>query len=565
MSRPYWVLSTHTAHEDQTMNDNGALLKHAQLVLGLREPTAYPHPADAIEVIETHISSVVLAGEFAYKLKKPVNLGFVDFSSLERRRHYCEEEIRLNRRGAPSLYLDVVPITGDIDHPHAGPAPGPILEYAVRMRRFGENARLDRLARAGRLSATHIDRLATSVAAYHEQCEVAPAGRGFGSPQLILRWASENLADLEQAALAPAQARRIKELRNWTQDEFARRAALFELRRNTGRVRECHGDLHLGNIVLLDDTPVPFDCIEFNDELRYIDVVNDVAFAFMDLIDHGLATLAWRFLGAYLECVGDYEGLGTLRFYAVYRALVRAKIALIRHSQPDTPVAEKAADWAALDRYVKVAHALAKPVAPQLIATCGVTASGKTTVAQVLLEQLGAVRLRSDLERKRLYSIAATDHSSSLASVGGGLYDAAATQRTYDRLAVLASVVLDAGITAIVDASFLEQSHRQMFRELANARAVRFTIIECDAPPATLRSRLVQRLAQGSDASDATARVLAHQLATRQALTAAERALAVRLDTDTEPARLLTRCIWLARRLKGDSRRKEKTGMTAAC
>lgn len=537
-----------------------ALTEHAALVQALRDPTAYPHPTGQVEVIETHISSVLLAGEFAYKVKKPVNLGFVDFSSLKRRRHFCEEEIRLNRRGAPSLYLEVVPITGSVSNPRMGQGAGAAIEYAVKMRRFAAGSRLDCLARTRGLSSVHIDRLAASVAAYHRQCVPAPAGSVFGSPELILRWAIENLAELEQARLPPSDARRIQELRAWTQAEFERRAPVFKQRRRAGRVRECHGDLHLGNIVLLDDAPMPFDCIEFNDELRYIDVVNDVAFTFMDLIDHDLVPMAWRFLGGYLEHVGDYEGLATLRFYAVYRALVRAKIALIRGAQPDTPAAEKAADSSALSRYVKVAQSLAKPRPPQLLLTCGVTGSGKTTVAQVLLEQLGAVRVRSDLERKRLHGVAATSHIGALASVGGGIYGSAATELTYARLYSAASAILDAGITAIVDATFLKRSQRQMFRDLAQACGVRFSIVECVASPATLGARVVQRLAQGGDASDATPQVLAHQLAEREPLSAEEQAQAIRFDTDTERSRLEARCISLARKLRSGAVRATQIG-----
>jgi len=422
------------------MNETRALKDHAALVKALHDPGAYPHPVEAVELIETHISSVLLAGEFAYKLKKPVDLGFVDFASLERRKHFCEEELRLNRRGAPSLYLEVVPITGDVDNPHVGPGPGNTIEYAVRMHRFAASARLDHVARGGLLTRAHVDLLASSVAAYHEHCEAAPAGTEFGSPELILRWASDNLDDLAGAQLTQVDSRRVRELRAWTQEEFERRAPVFAQRRKFGRVRECHGDLHLGNIVLLNGIPVPFDCIEFNQELRFIDVMNDVAFAFMDLIDHGLAPFAWRFLGDYLERVGDYEGLATLRFYAVYRALVRAKIALIRRAQPGTPLEEKTADWASVVRYIKVAHLIARASTPHLILTCGVTGSGKTTVAQVLLEQLGGVRLRSDLERKRLHGVASTNHLAALKAVGEGMYATAATEQTYARLRSLASV-----------------------------------------------------------------------------------------------------------------------------
>jgi hypothetical protein len=533
------------------MNQAGALADHAALVAALRAAAAYPHPVGTIEVIETHISSVLLAGEHAYKLKKPVNFGFVDFSTLERRRRFCEEELRLNRRGAPQLYLDVVPITGSRRDPRIGPAGAEGFEYAVHMRRFDDEARLDRVARAGGLTRGHVDRLAANIAAYHAQSAPAPGGSVYGAPDLVWRWADENLGSLERARLGPADAARIRELRDWTRTEFERRAGLFEQRRAAGHVRECHGDLHLGNLVLLDGAPLPFDCIEFNDELRYIDVVNDVAFAFMDLIDHDLAPLAWRFLGGYCERSGDYEGLATLRFYAVYRALVRAKIALLRGRQEGTPPDEQAADTEALNRYVEVARGLSFPPKPQLVLMSGVTASGKSTVAALLAEQLGAVRLRSDLERKRLFRIAPADHAGAGSGPGGGIYTAGATQRTYARLALLAGTLLDAGITPIVDATFLRRDQRQAFRDLARDRGVPAVIVACAAGPGALQARVAERLARGGDPSDATQEVLDRQLALREPLSVDEQSCAMQVDTGTAPAELEARCRQVALALAG--------------
>jgi len=197
--------------------------------------------------------------------------------------------------------------------------------------------------------------------------------------------------------------------------------------------------------------------------------------------------------------------------------------------------------------------------------TCGVTGSGNTTVAQVLSEQLGAVRVRSDLERKRVYGVAATDHFAVVTSIGDGLYDATATERTYARLHALACTILDAGTTAIVDASFLQRAHRQVFLDLARARGVQFSIVECVAPPATLRARIAQRMAQGDDASDATLEVLAHQLGTRESLSSEEQAFAIQMDTDVEPAILETHCIGLSRKLKSDVARGARVGLTTAC
>lgn len=528
------------------VEDKLALAIHAERVEALRDPAAYPHPVAGVETIETHISTVLLAGDYAYKLKKPVNLGFADFSTIERRRRFCEEEIRLNRRGAPQLYLDVVPVTGrPAGGPRAvrlgsatGPADGPVLDYAVRMRRFAAGARLDQVARAGRLTPEHIDQLAEAIAAYHDASAPAPSAGDFGSAAQVCRWADDNLAALGQARLEDSDTQRVRDLRAWTAAEFERRAALFDRRRAGGFVRECHGDLHLGNIVLLDGRPVLFDCIEFNDELRFIDVASDIAFAFMDLIDYGMALLAWRLLGRWLELTGDYEGLGTLRFYAVYRALVRAKIAVIRRGQASMAPGERAGVAAELHRYLDVAAGLAHPPAPQLVLTCGVTGSGKSTVAQQLAERIGAVRVRSDLERKRLHAMRPTDRAGAAGGVGAGLYAQDETARTYARLRDLAGAILDAGFTVIVDATFLRRGQRDAFAGLARERGARLRIVECVAAVATLRSRVVARLAAGADPSDATPEVLAHQLQSAEPLTPAEQASALRVDTDRTPLML---------------------------
>jgi hypothetical protein len=508
------------------------LAQHAALVAGLRDPAAWPHATADIEAIETHISTVLLAGEFAYKIKKPVNLGFADFSTLALRRRYCEEEIRLNRRAAPDLYLDVVAITGTLERPRiGGGAADPILDYAVRMRRFADGARLDRVARAGRLTPAHIDRLAAAIAALHGRCEPAPPGSDYGTPAEIGRWATENLATLAAGDAGPAQAA-IRRLQQWTARELQRRSPSMAARRAGGHVRECHGDLHLGNLVLIDGNPLPFDCIEFNDRLRFIDVINDVAFTFMDLVDHGLPALAWRLMDAYLQLTGDYAGLAVLRFYAVYRALVRAKIAGIRLGQPGTPQAEQAEDRAAAARYVEVAGQLAEAGAARLILMCGVSGSGKSTVAQALLQRLGAIRVRSDLERKRL---AGVDPGVRLPeAVGAGLYGADATRSTYGRLAELAQAILAADTTAIVDATFLQRAQRDAFRRLAAQAAVPCSIVACEAPPALLRARVAQRLQQRSDPSDASLEVLEHQLAAFETLTPQELACTIRVGTDTD-------------------------------
>ena len=509
-----------------------AMAAHATLVASLRRQlratTGRP-----VTLIQTHISSVLLAGEFAYKLKKPVAFGFVDFGTLAARRHCCAEELRLNRRTAPQIYLDVVPIGGSVEAPRLGGRSAPI-DYAVRMHRFATRNLADRRARAGRLKALHIDRLAAAVASLHATAAPAPPASDFGAPDKVLRWARENFALCLLRLDDEPRRSRLQRLAQWTEDEFRRRADWFASRRRDGFIRECHGDLHLANIVLLDEVPVPFDGIEFNPELRFIDVASDVAFTYMDLIEHGLPRLAWRFLDRYLEASGDYALLAGLRFYAVYRALVRAKVSLIRAHQPDARVAVRRQAAAAFARDLALAERLAAAPRPLLVAVGGLSGSGKTTVAGLLVEHLGAVRVRSDVERKRLAGLAAETRVD--AAYGSGLYSAPMTERTYARLHQVAALALDAGQRVIVDAALLRRAERDALRELAAGRKVRGECVWCEAPPAVLRARIARRQAARRDASDATLAVLDRQWQTVEPPGRGERAL--HLGTGTGRRRL---------------------------
>jgi aminoglycoside phosphotransferase family enzyme len=303
------------------------------LFAALLDPACYPHPVARVRVIETHISWVLLTGEYAYKIKKPVNLGFVDFTTPGQRRYYCEEELRLNRRLALGLYLEVVSIRGDPGAPRIS-GEGPVLDYAVKMREFPQDALASRRIAGGDFGAAEIDALAARVAEFHAGAPAAgPEGR-FGTPDAVLSAALQNFEQMLPLVKTVTEVRTLRMLRQWTEREHGARRDAFERRRGEGFVRECHGDLHLGNITMIDGRPVPFDCIEFNDELRWIDVMSEVAFLAMDLEDRGRRDLAWRFLNRYLEATGDYAGIPVLRFYLVYRALVRAKVHLIRSRQP---------------------------------------------------------------------------------------------------------------------------------------------------------------------------------------------------------------------------------------
>ena len=290
---------------------------------------------EAVEVVETHISWVLLAGDYAYKIKKAVNLGFLDFSTLEKRRFYCAEELRLNRRLAPDLYLEVVPIAGSADHPVLN-GPGPAIEYAVKMRRFPQACLLDQVLLRGELTPETIDAIARRIADFHGRTAIADNESPFGTPERAHLPVAENFAQIRPRLRDNEDLIRLDELERWSEREYQARFNALAARKARGLIRECHGDLHLGNMALLDGEAVPFDCIEFSDNLRWIDVISEAAFLAMDLQDRGRPDLARRFLNAYLEQTGDYEGLEVLRYYLVYRAMVRAKVACIRAGQDGT-------------------------------------------------------------------------------------------------------------------------------------------------------------------------------------------------------------------------------------
>ncbi len=498
------LADTHTQRHELTQNRSAT----ARLIEALSRGAIYPHPAEGVEVLETHISYVLLAGDYAYKIKKPLDLGFLDFSTLEARRRCCEEELRLNRRTAPDIYLATVRITGSETAPVLDGA-GPAIEHAVKMRRFAQDALLDRMAKRGELSPTLVDAIARKLAAFHATVAKAERDSGFGSPAGVTAPAQKNFDHIKELIGDAPDVPQLERLRAWTEQEGARLASVFAARQRGGFVRECHGDLHLGNIALIGGEPVLFDCIEFSADLRWIDVMNEVAFLIMDLADHRLPGLAIRCLNAYLEVTGDFAGLAVLRYYMVYRAMVRAKVACIRAHQPGLAREAQAAIETEYRGYFHLAERLARRGRPALTLTHGLSGSGKTTVAGALAERLGAIRVRSDIERKRLFGLPETARTGS--AVGGGIYDPRTTRRTYARLADLARAVLEAGWPVIVDATFLRDTERAAFRSLARELAVPAVIVSCTAPDAELRARILARERTRADASEADLAVLARQ------------------------------------------------------
>ncbi len=485
------------------------------LIDRLQRRELFDHPVTGFEVMETHISYILLTGDIAYKIKKPVDLGFLDFSSLDQRLFFCEEELRLNRRMAPELYLGVVPITGSEQDPRVG-GDGRVIEYAVKMRQFHEPDRLDHMVRAGRITSEHIDDLAQHVAEFHQQTEIAAPDSDYSDAKHVRERALDNFPHIDPCVIGN-EAKQLRKLHDWTQESAQRLADSFASRLAQDRVRECHGDMHLANMVLVDGEVRLFDCLEFNPQLRWIDVASDVAFAMMDLHYHEREHLAHRLWLRYLEHTGDYAALSVLRYYLVYRALVRAKVACLRRQQSDALQRRQEQD---VVRHISLASALMhQPAATPLIITHGLSGSGKTWFTERLVERTGVIRIRSDIERRRSGINA------------GARYTQRNIGRVYQVLLRLAERVIGFGYPVVVDATFLEAGQRRQFREAAARLSVPFHILHCHAGQAVMERRIRKREQGRPDASEATVAVLQRQLDSQQPLTDDERRVRLAVDT----------------------------------
>ncbi|MFA6051484.1 MAG: AAA family ATPase [Methylobacter sp.] len=517
-------MSNTSINNKTTPNSDSTLIK------ALCEPDIYDPEAAFVSLVETHISWVLLTGLYAYKIKKPVNFGFVDFSTLEKRQFFCNEELRLNRRLAADLYLEVVPITGQPDHPQIG-GTGEAIEYAVKMARFPAGQLLSERAKQRQLGADEIDQIVRIIADFHEMIENASEQSPYGDKENIKHWFVENFDHIEPLLDDDHHKQQLQAIRNWGDDEWIKKSELMQLRRQQGYVRECHGDLHLGNMTLINGKVTLFDCIEFNPMLRWIDVISEVAFLFIDLLHFGYDRYAHRFLNHYLQHTGDYQGLALFRYYLVYRALVRAKVSLLRMAQSpndDVVCKQVRSDYTV---FANLAERYIKDTRPLLIITHGFSGSGKSTLAGQIAEEIGALQIRSDIERKRLFGYRAQEHTGS--GIDSGLYTLEAGQKTYQRLAELAKALLDAGFSAIIDATFLKSEQRSMFQRLADECGAQFFIIDFQASDEELCRRIQQRQ---NDASEATLDVLHQQQQSAQPLSQEEQAHVIAIDTESDNA-----------------------------
>ncbi len=503
------------------------------LIQHMLKPEFYPHPVtEPIELIQTHISYVLLTGEYAYKVKKPVNFSFLDFTVLEKRKYFCEEELRLNQRGAPHLYLEVLPIT-KVDHQVSLNGEGEPIEYTLKMCQFPQEALFIHLFEKGELTEKWMEDLGRVVAKFHAQAQTNEAIRSFGSISQIREAIDQNYAQTKKYISGPQTQEQFDQTRNFTDKFFQEQQALFNNRVANNRIRECHGDLHLGNICLWKDQILLFDCIEFNQSFRFVDVMYDVAFVVMDLEAQQRPELANAFLNTYVEETGDWEGLQVLPLYLIRQAYVRAKVTSFLLDEPEIAEEAKAEAKKKAAYYYQLAWQYTQNHQGQLILMSGLSGSGKSTVARYFSRRLRAVHIRSDAVRKHLGGIALYEKG------GEKLYTPAMTEQTYKHLLNLGIRLAGQGYAVILDAKYDQQIFRITALEQAQVNHLPFRIFYCTAPLEVLRDRLQRRK---GDITDAGADLLAQQLQTTQPFKELEQPYIKVLDT-TQGLEALWDCI----------------------
>lgn len=509
-------------------------------VQALCQESAYSHAVNPpIQLLQTHISYVFLTGQYAYKVKKPADFGFLNFTTLEKRLFYCQEELRLNSRLSGELYLAVVPIFdlgGDryqVGTPEElqGIPTDKIVDYAVQMRQFEQSQLFSQLFAADQLTPELMDTLGQDLAHFHQSAATSPEISVFGSPGAVAQVAN-NSYRLGENFIGRSQTQaQFTDTKAFSDRFFEEHQDWLEKRQRDHKIRECHGDLHLNNICLYHDEIQIFDCIEFNQEFRNIDGIYDAAFLVMDLQFRQRSDLAQRFLNAYLEWSNDYEGAALLPLYLSMRAYIRGNVNSLALNDPAIPAADKATIQATAAAYFKTAYDYTQVQPGKLYVTCGLSGAGKTTLARSLATQIGAIHIRSDAVRKHLAAVPLDQRSQGSETFAGGIYTPEMTAKTYDRLLELGLFLVAAGQTVILDAKYDRQSQRQQVIEAANNQGTALEILHCQAPLAVMQQRLGDRR---GDIAEATPQILEQQVAEFEPFTPPEQAYVRAIDT-TQP------------------------------
>jgi len=492
------------------------------LISQMQRSEFYPHPVtENIELIQTHASYVLLTGDYAYKLKKQVNLGFLDYSTLTKRKHFLEAEIRLNREITPELYLAVIPITYN-QQKFTLNGQGEAVEYALKMRQFPQENLFVNLLEVGKLSVDQLSELGKIVAQFHQAAETNDYISSFGTVPKIRAAFDENYQQTQQYIGRVQTKEQLEATQAYTDQFFAERESLFQARIEAKKIKECHGDLHLKNICLWQNKIQLFDRIEFNEYFRFVDVIYDVAFTMMDLDARGKQDFANAFLNSYLEHTGDWAGLPLLPLYLSRQAYVRAKVNSFLLDDPEIEEAVKQEASKTAQNYYYQAWRYTQNKPGSLILMSGLSGSGKSTVGKAIARQQSGIQIRSDAVRKHLAGI----------SHGGPrserIYSLEMTQKTYERLIKLGIMLAQEGFTVILDAKYDRLGDRTQAILQAQAHNIPLKIFYCTAPLSVLRDRLNQRR---GDISDATADLIASQQLNTEAFTESEKAYLTTVDT----------------------------------
>jgi len=506
-----------------------------EFVAALLKPEAYPHPCREIRLVETHISWVFLTGDYAYKVKKPVHFNFVDFSTAELRAHYCAEEVRCNRAFSPELYLGVVTINrDDRDRYHVGGA-GAIVEHAVRMLEFPVTQQLDNLLTAGGLGIEAMYRFGLDLADQHAQLPRL-SGADDEVDTRVLKPVLDNFRTLEPLRASAPHQRQLRSTEADSRSAYERLRPRFVQRLRDGFTRECHGDLHLSNLVLLDGRVRAFDCLEFNANLRWIDTASDIAFLLMDCAVRGRSDLGFAFLDGYLTRSADYEGAVLAAFFQAYRSMVRAKVAALQ--------LEESYQRALVERFTRHLDWTAERLRRKpgkLVLMCGFSGSGKSFLARRLVPHLEAVRVRSDVLRKSRAGFAPTARTDS--PLDGGLYSPDQTRQVYADMLRVSEELLGTGENVVADATFLDRQTRRSFQHAASRMGTSCVIVHCRAAQTVMESRIRDREREGDDASEAGLEVLHQQLARFDPIGADEPAIEVDTEATLDPVALTGRIV----------------------
>ena len=506
-----------------------------RLLSSLLRPEAYPEPTASVSLQQTHVSWLLFTDRFVYKIKKPVDFGFLNFTTMDRRRFYCHEEVRLNSRLSPDLYEGVTEIRETPDGA-VFDGTGRVIDYAVKMQRLPAERMLDRLVETEGISADRIRELARNIADFHLTAARGGEISRHGSLDTIRRNWTESMEQVAPFVPGCITGQQLSAIRSWAERFMTDQEPLFARRLLDGFIRDCDGDLHLGNICLTDRFRI-FDCIEFNERFRYIDTAADLAFLLMDLDFHGRSDLAALVLETYMAQTGDREIAQMLDFYRTYRAFVRGKVTAFRLNDPATPQEERGSIQELATAYFRLArgYLLRPQLPPTLFITCGLMGSGKSSVARILARELGLAWLRSDRTRKELAGVPLSPGTTG--DFGAGIYTAEMTEATYAELARQAAELLAAGRSVIVDATFCRKDDRDRFRQLGAAAGARFVTLSLESPPELLAVRLQKRYEQRSDISDGRPELLDEQAATFEPPGSGETGV-IRLDSTAHPFEL---------------------------